>query len=172
MCMKKTFMLVSCLLGLYFFLFLACASAPEEEQISVVTIGSINKWLKGYEEKIQVASDLTPKQLMEVTKLCMSSGELKDVSIVEENEVLAFAILESKININNSVLKYKFNYSISKSGVLTLKIREITEDIEGDFEIEVYNSELKDYRESIIANFSEQLKKIAEIVINRSKDFA
>ena len=173
MCMKKMFVLASGLFGLYFALFLACASAPEEvEEASLVTAASLNAWLKGYEEKIQVENDLTPKQLMEVTKLCMKSGELKDVSIIEENEVLAFAVLEDKITINKTVLKYQFNYSISKAGVLTLKIKEITEDVEGNFKVSVYNSKLEGYKESVIAAFSEKLKKNAEVVINRSKDFA
>ena len=172
--MKKKFALISGgLFGLYFALFLACASAPEtEEEASAVTVASLNKWLSGYEEKIQVANDLTPKQLMEVTKLCMSSGELKGVTIVEENEVLAFAILEDKITISKIALKYRFNYSISKAGVLTLKIKEITEDVEGAFKVNVYNSKLKEYKESVINAFVEQLKKNAEVVINRSKDFA
>ena len=172
--MKKKFALISGgLFGLYFALFLACASAPEEvEEARLVTVASLNAWLKGYEEKIQVANDLTPKQLMEVTKLCMKSGELKDVSIIEENEVLAFAVLEDKITINKTVLKYQFNYSISKAGVLTLKIKEITEDVEGNFKVSVYNSKLEGYKESVITAFGEKLKKNAEIVINRSKDFA
>ncbi len=158
----------------YFILSLACASSPPpqpKEKKVEVNVKNLNEWLGNYEEKITVANGLTSKQLMEVTKLCLTSGELKDLSIVQENEVLSFAILEAKVSVNDVIIKYKFNYSISKSGVLTMKIFEVYEDVPDSYRVIVKESEFNAYRTEVMSKFTNRLKKIADTVIKRSADF-
>jgi len=168
---KKSILLISIISFLYFFLFLACATLTEDVAISTINIRTLNKWLKGHEEKIQVKNILTPKELMEVTRLCIQEGELKNIHIIEENDILSFAVLEGKIEISKHTLRYIFTYSISKSGVLTLKIKHIIEEQEEDFRVNVYDSDIKEYKERVIQTFSDKLKENIEIVIKRSYDF-
>lgn len=159
--------------AVYFILSLSCGgSAPEPEKQVPIDISIVNQWLNNYEEKIQVTQELSSKQLMEVTKLCLSAGDLTNVTIVEENSILSFAVLESKITVSNIPLKYQFQYSISKSGVLTMRIKSVMEYEPGKFKVAIAESELQNYEQQVIKLFSDQMRQNADIVIKRSSDFA
>lgn len=159
--------------AVYFILSLSCGgSAPEPEKQVPIDISIVNQWLNNYEEKIQVTQELSSKQLMEVAKLCLSAGDLTNVTIVEENSILSFAVLESKITVSNIPLKYQFQYSISKSGVLTMRIKSVMEYEPGKFKVAIAESELQNYEQQVIKLFSDQMRQNADIVIKRSSDFA
>lgn len=159
---------------LYMLLSLACSSGPEPEPERKIRldIATLNEWLINHEVKMQVTNGLTSKQLMEVTKLCLSSGELQNVSIVEENDVLSFAVLELKLKVEGVWLKCQYHYSISKSGVLTMRIKSIYEEKPDSFILNVNESSWSNVKQSMINNFEERLTNNGNIVINRSGDFA
>ena len=72
---------------LYMLLSLACASSPEprQEPRSEISLENVNRLLKNQEVNILSNNGLTSDQLMEVTKLCIQTGELTGVEIIEEN---------------------------------------------------------------------------------------
>ncbi len=164
----------------YFVLSLACVTTgpvvisdqPVAEKSYVVNTEVVKDWLVSHKEKVTVANGLTSEQLMEVTKLCLSSGELQGVSIINENKVLSFAVLDAQVMINREVLRVKFNYSISRSGILTMKIVDIYEDVPGTYSVNVRASRLEGYKSAVMNQFIKRLRGIADTVIKRSEDFA
>lgn len=155
---------------------LACASAPEPEAAipkATVTIDDLAVWLRNQEVSVMTTNELTSKQLMEVTKLCISSGELSDVSIVEENEVLSYAVLESRLTVSGVPLSFRFSYSISKNGTLRMRITDVAEVNEtAPFSRTMSASDVDAYKASVIEAFSGRLKKIGDTVLSRAADFA
>ena len=155
---------------------LACASAPEsvpEVPKTTITIDDLTVWLKNQEVSVMTTNELTSKQLMEVTKLCISSGELSDVVIVEENEVLSYAVLETRVTVSNVPLSIKFSYSISKNGTLRMRITDVVEINEtSPFSRTLNSTDVDTYKASVIETFSSKLKKIGDTVLSRAADFA
>ena len=102
-----------CFVG-FIVLFIVCASAPEVPK-TTITIEDLIIQLKNQGKNLLATNELTSKQLMEVTKLCISSGEIDDVEIFEENQVLSFAMLSTKVSISDIPVLIRFFYSISKT---------------------------------------------------------
>lgn len=164
-----------CILGLFAFymiLSLSCASSPTPEKKYKITIEHVNDWLKNSEQKIPAGNGLSSKQLMEVTKLCILSGELQDVIIVGENEVLSFAYLETKVIINEIAVNVKYSYSISKQGIVTTRIQSISEVDNGAFVVSIKETNFEEYKQSVIKIINSKITNSANIVINRAQDFA
>lgn len=170
---RKEIMTHFCFVG-FIVLSLACASAPEQEiPKTKITIEDLNVWLKNQETNLLATNELTPKQLMEVTKLCISTGEINDVEILEENQILSYAVLSLKIKLNEIPLLVTFSYSISKTGTLKMRINSITETSENSIFSKVLNStDVDTYKASVIESVSNELKKIGNAVLLRSADFA
>ncbi len=158
---------------IYFGLSLACVSFPSTHSNHTVriTIKDLNRWLVGHEEKFTVENGLTAAQLMEVTRVCLLLGELQGLSLVQKSDVLHFAVFEAAVSIHDVIIKYKFNYSISRSGVLTMKISEVYEDIPDSYRVTVNEGNGHAYKAAVMRKFTEKLENIAEIVISRSFDF-
>lgn len=160
----------------FILLSLACASAPEPDTAipkTTITIDDLNVWLKNQEVNLLANNELTSNQLMEVTKLCISTGELTDVVILEENEVLSYAVIGSNIKVGDVPLFFRFSYSISKNGTLHMRIMDATEQSETTpFSKTMNSSDVETYKASVIESFSSKLKKIGETVLSRSADFA
>lgn len=173
----KTTKFLNCTIGLLACCFIncflfSCASAPAPEPKSIVTITTLNAWLKNHERKIQTSIDLNSKELMEITKLCMSYGELPGFSLLEENAILSFALVQSEITINNIPLTFRYTYSISKSGTLSMKITNVSESSEGTFKRTVNTKDLELYKEAVIKAFSNKMENVANVVVNRAADFS
>ena len=114
---------------LYMLLSLACASSPEprQEPRSEISLENVNRLLKNQEVNILSNNGLTSDQLMEVTKLCIQTNELKGVEIIEENAKLSYAVLKATVSLNTKPMVVKFSYSISKTGTLKMIVTEISE---------------------------------------------
>lgn len=153
---------------------LACGSTPAKKlSIYGVNIKNINDWTKGYEEKTIINNELSSVQLMEVTKIAMQLNEIKNISILEQNKILSFAILESRLNISKIPVKVKFSYAIAKSGNLNMKVLGVTEanSESAPFFVEVREEDLDEYKQTVIQTISENLNDFAQKVIKKSNEF-
>lgn len=164
------FMMVTVWMGLS----LSCGRSVPKEPVSNITIEDVDNVVTGQETNILVNNGLTSDQLMEVTKLCITTGELKDVTIIEENQKLSYAVLEAKITVKNIPLKIKFSYSISKSGTLKMKITQISEadSKNAPCKMSVYTKDYDSTMESIKSSILDSIKSIGNVVLERSADFA
>ena len=173
---KKVYSLltVGLILCSYLILSLACASGPEPQPTMKLTINDINKYTVNQEVNELANNGLTSDQLLEVTKLCIKTGELKNVTFLEENAKLSFAILEAQVSLNNTQLVVKFSCSISKNGTVKARIIDIREldPSNSPFSQAIYQTEYEDTCVAHRTSVLNSLKKIIDIIITRSADFA
>ena len=160
----------------YLLLSLACASAPEpkNEPRSEISLENVNQLLKNQEVNILSNNGLTSDQLMEVTKLCIQTGELTGVEIIEENAKLSYAVLEAMISLNKKPMVVKFSYSISKTGTLKMRVTEILEQdsVNAPYSVTVYTKDYEATMEAIKATVLNRVESIGNTVLKRSADFA
>ena len=175
--MKKVFgyLLVFGLFIGFLGLSLSCASddVPEEPK-STITLEDVNALMKNQEANALTNNGLTADQLMEVTKLCIQTGELTGVSILDENTKLSFAVLESNLTICKIPMIVKFSFSISKNGTLRLRvleIREVSPDV-NPFSVTVPSKEVDSQMNMINSTVLNHLDKIGTTIMNRSSDFS
>lgn len=160
----------------YMLLSLACASAPEpkKEPTSEISLENVNQALKNQEVNILSNNGLTSDQLMEVTKLCIQTGELTGVEIIEENAKLSYAVLKATIPLNKKPMAVKFSYSISKTGTLKMRVTEILEQdsVNAPYSVTVYTKDYEATMEAIKATVLNRVESIGNTVLKRSADFA
>lgn len=160
----------------YLLLSLACASAPEpkNEPRSEISLENVNQLLKNQEVNILSNNGLTSDQLMEVTKLCIKTGELTGVEIIEENAKLSYAVLKATISLNKKPMAVKFSYSISKTGTLKMRITEILEQdsVNAPYSVTVYTKDYEATMEAIKSTVLNRVESIGNTVLKRSADFA
>ena len=161
---------------LYMLLSLACASSPEprQEPRSEISLENVNRLLKNQEVNILSNNGLTSDQLMEVTKLCIQTNELKGVEIIEENAKLSYAVLKATVSLNNKPMVVKFSYSISKTGTLKMIVTEISErdSVNAPYSVTVYTKDYEATMEAIKATVLNRVEAIGNTVLKRSADFA
>ncbi|EFW36866.1 hypothetical protein [Treponema phagedenis] len=139
------------------------------KEISVITL---NRWLKGYELRLNSPTSLSGKQLMEVTKLCIKSGDLNNLYIIDENSVLSFATMQVKFIMDGQPFYCQFEYSISNSGNFTFKPIKVMDAVtDNPYKKSIYASDEKNIKRYFIDLLEQTFKNIKNSVINRSKDF-
>lgn len=168
-------------MAIFFVLSLSCASTkesaptpPPPEPKTTVMIDELNQWLKNQEVSLLANNSLTSDQLMAITKLCISEGEISNVSIAEENAVISYAVLNTKIIISETPLSFMFSYSISKAGSLKMRITNVSEvnPTNSPFSKTIKQSYLETYKASVIKAFQSKMIEIGNTVLARSADFA
>ena len=174
--MKKVFgyLLVFGLFIGFLGLSLSCASDDVPEEKTTITLEDVNKLMKNQEANALTNNGLTSDQLMEVTKLCIQTGELSGVSIVEENAKLSFAVLESNLTVCKIPLIVRFSFAISKNGTLRLRvldIREVSPDV-NPFLVTVPTKDVDSQMDTINTTIINHLDKIGNTIMNRSSDFS
>ena len=165
-----SFMMIAVWMGLS----LSCGGSAPEEPKTKVTLEDVNKYVAGQDVNILVNNGLTSDQLMEVTKLCISTGELNNVTIIEENQKLSYAVLDAKISTRKIPLTVRFSYSISKSGTLKMRLTQITETDpkNAPCEFTVYTKDFEATMDSVKTSILDSVKSIGNAVLERSADFA
>lgn len=153
---------------------LACASAPEPEPTTTITLSTVNNLVKNQEASLLANNGLTGEQLMEVIKLCIHTGEISNVSLVEENAKLSYGVLAANITLYKVPVVVKFSCSISKTGSLKMRVIDVKEQNSdtAPFNLEVYKKDYDSICESIQNKIMGKVKNFGEVVITRSADFA
>lgn len=155
----------------FFILFsLACASDPEPESSSSntndtksVTIEIMNDWLVNHEEEIKTNKNITQNQLIEITKRCIDNGKILNTTINEQDSALGYALLSAHTKVWSHQITVDYSYSISNSGVLTMRIIRINGN---DFIEEVTASQYKNVKESLINRCISAMTDAAWVAIN------
>lgn len=158
----------------FMMLALACASAPDAKDTSTITMVEVNGLVKNQEASFLINNGLSGDQFMEVIKLCIRTGELSDVALVEENAKLSYGAMAATMKVMKIPVIVKFSCSISKNGSVKLRVLDVREQ---NPEVDAFNVRVKtdeyDAKCDAIKNLiMKKIKEIGETVVSRSADFA
>lgn len=170
------FISASVISAMFIALSLACASEPEpvREPTSTITLADVNALVKNQEVNLLANNGLTADQLMEVIKLCIQTEEITNVSLVEENTKLSYGVLKVNMGLAKIPVTVTFSCSISKTGTLKMRIRDVTEQNPelAPFTYTVYTKDYKAHCDSLKKSILNKLENIGNTVLARSADFA
>lgn len=165
---------ISVFFSIFIGLSLACATPPEPEPKSTITLADVNLLVKNQEVNLLANNGLTSEQLMEVIKLCIQTEELTNVSFVEENAKLSYGVLKVNMELSQIPVTVTFSCSISKTGTVKMRITNVTEQNPevSPFKVIVYTKDYPARCDDLKNSILNKINTIGKTILTRSADFA